>query len=142
MVGKIMKKRVFAIGMLLSIMTMATLISKIYALDLVLTIDVNNPDGGTTNPIPDDYHFDHYGANITVTAINNSGYWFVGWEFDGQMQNWSNPVNLDIGFAFYMQPHGYLIAVFEVDGQEYANWTLIRSNADWAFNVSFNISEV
>ena len=132
MVGKIMKKRVFAIGMLLSIMTMATLISKIYASTYTLTVSVNNPDGGTTDPIPADYGFNDYGEGMNVTAIPNGGYWFVGWEFDGEMQEDTNTtIEVIVGFGFHLHPHRYLVAVFEIEGEEYLNWTQTEQNGQW-----------
>jgi uncharacterized repeat protein (TIGR02543 family) len=59
-----------------------------------LTIAVNDPTMGTTNPAPGEYTYPE-GASVTVQAIPNMGYTFVSWTLDGQTRT-ENPTTVTI----------------------------------------------
>ena len=56
-----------------------------------LTISVDDPARGTTNPAPGTYWYEA-GSSISVTAIPASGYAFQYWELDGQNVGSANPI--------------------------------------------------
>lgn len=58
----------------------------------ILTVDVNNPEAGTTDPQPGKYLIQK-GQTATVTASPNPGYRFAYWLLDGQ-QRTENPINV------------------------------------------------
>ena len=53
---------------------------------------INSIGGGTTDPEPQVYTYDE-GTTVTVTAIPDSGYYFVKWELDGVIYT-TNPIRL------------------------------------------------
>jgi len=57
-----------------------------------LTIAVNDPKMGTTNPAPGEYTYPE-GSSVTVQAIPNTGYMFVNWTLDGQTRT-ENPTTV------------------------------------------------
>jgi len=54
----------------------------LWANSSILTIEVNDPMLGTTDPLPDKHNYKAIEEAI-VTAIPNTGYQVVGWELDG-----------------------------------------------------------
>jgi len=59
-----------------------------------LTIAVNDPKMGTTNPPPGEYTYPE-GSTVTVQAIPNTGYMFANWTLDGQTRT-ENPITITI----------------------------------------------
>jgi uncharacterized repeat protein (TIGR02543 family) len=59
-----------------------------------LTIAVNDPTMGTTNPPPGEYTYTE-GSSVTVQAIPYTGYTFTNWTLDGQTRT-ENPITITI----------------------------------------------
>jgi hypothetical protein len=81
-----------------------------------LTIAVNDPSMGTTNPTPGNYTFPE-GSSVTVQAISNVGYKFRNWTLDDTTPT-ENPITIvmdkDYTLTAYFEPlptHKLTVAV-------------------------------
>ena len=57
------------------------------------TLTIGIVSNGTTDPPPGTYTYD-YGANVTVTAIPQNGFYFGGWFLDQASGGMSNPITI------------------------------------------------
>jgi len=66
-----------------------------------LTITVNTPTGGTTNPTPENYSYS-VGTVVTVNATPNDNYIFDHWMLDG-VSNTTNPISVQMNTDHSLQ---------------------------------------
>ncbi|MEM3590546.1 MAG: hypothetical protein QW702_00400 [Candidatus Bathyarchaeia archaeon] len=76
-------------------------ISSTYKTQYTLTINVNPPSSGSTNPTVGTYWYD-YGSDALISATSSVDYIFQKWQLDGSDYSTNNPVTVTINEPYLL----------------------------------------